>query len=103
LRTKKTRSATSCLRSGTKQQKLGYSENEVLREYNMEIRRFPFYDDEGWSLCRTPEDDASYGERFNLTALLQHSLCHRAIVNAPANRQMPIASVVRHNLKKIKK
>jgi len=33
-------------------------------------------------------------------ALLPHSLCRCATVNAPANRQMPIASVVGHNGKK---
>ncbi|MGC3977789.1 MAG: DUF2461 domain-containing protein [Paludibacteraceae bacterium] len=31
-----------------------------------------------------------------------HSPCRRATVNAPANRQMPIASVVRHNVCKAK-
>jgi len=35
--------------------------------------------------------------------LLPHSLCRSTTANAPANRQMPIASVVRHNSKKIKK
>jgi hypothetical protein len=32
--------------------------------------------------------------------LLPHSLCRLATVNAPANRQMPIASVVMLNFKK---
>jgi len=32
--------------------------------------------------------------------LLPHSLCRCATANAPANRQMPIASVVSGNLKK---
>jgi len=29
----------------------------------MEIRRFPFSYDEGWSLRRTPGDSANYGEQ----------------------------------------
>ena len=32
--------------------------------------------------------------------LLPHSLCRSTTANAPANRQMPIASVVRGNAKK---
>jgi len=32
-------------------------------------------------------------------SLLPHSLCRFTTANAPANRQMPIASVVRHNSK----
>jgi len=34
--------------------------------------------------------------------LLPHSLCRFTTANAPANRQMPIASVVRRQLKKTK-
>jgi len=36
-------------------------------------------------------------------ALLPHSPCRSTTVNAPANRQMPIASVVSGKCKKIKK
>ena len=33
------------------------------RDFNMEIRRFPFSYDEGLSLRRTPWDSANYGEQ----------------------------------------
>ena len=39
----------------------------------------------------------------NLEVLLPHSLCRSTTANAPANRQMPIASVVRCNPKKEKR
>ena len=38
----------------------------------------------------------------NLEVLLPHSLCRSTTANAPANRQMPIASVVRRHSKKWK-
>jgi len=39
----------------------------------------------------------------NLEVLLPHSLCRSTTANAPANRQMPIASVVRRHFRKKKK
>jgi hypothetical protein len=39
----------------------------------------------------------------NLEVLLPHSLCRSTTENAPANRQMPIASVVTKHAKKKKK
>jgi len=40
------------------------------------------------------------GLTCNLAVLLPQSLCRWATVNAPANRQMPIASVVMGHFKK---